>query len=232
MQFPPEGRENPWAPRGRDRQRLRMVTAFRMVDHLLNKIIKGPRQRTTGELNPGCELKTGGTVLPPCRCRILIVALFLNIVITRTCKFQETGMSKRPRTESKKPVYVPKNHPNPPIPYAVSQPNRYWRIKEGLAKDVYWRKRYWRRRITGKGDYRMDYKNRSTGANWGGYLGSKAGEWLGGTAQRILGLGDYSIKKNVFMGGRLPEITNPISLGGNTIRFQEYLGDILTSGTD
>lgn len=76
----------------------------------------------------------------------------------------------------------------------------------------------------------MNYKKRSVGANWGGWLGSKAGEWLGGAAQRIVGLGDYTVRKNVFMGGRLPTITNPVSIGGNTIRFQEYLGDIVTSG--
>lgn len=37
------------------------------------------------------------------------------------------------------------------IPYAVSAPNRFWRLKKGLPNDVYWKKRYWRRRITGRG---------------------------------------------------------------------------------
>lgn len=124
-----------------------------------------------------------------------------------------------------------KVYPKGAIPYLVSQPTRYWKIPKGLAPDVYWKKRYWRRRITGKGDYKMDYRKRSVGANWGGYLGSKAGEFLGGGAQRIFGaitgLGDYSVKRNVFAHGRLPSIENPTH-GGTPIRFQEYLGDVIT----
>lgn len=59
-----------------------------------------------------------------------------------------------------------------------------------------------------------------------GPLGKAAGEM----ASNIIGLGDYEISKNVFLNGRLPQMTN-ISIGGGTlIRFQEYLGDIITSG--
>lgn len=85
------------------------------------------------------------------------------------------------------------------------------------------------------GDYKMDYSKRSTGANWGGYLGSKAGEFLGGGAQKlfgnITGLGDYAVQKNVFLGGRLPQVNNSSDGGGTVIRFQEYLGDVITSAT-
>lgn len=78
----------------------------------------------------------------------------------------------------------------------------------------------------------MDSYKRSTGANWGGYLGSKAGEFLGGAGQklfsRITGFGDYNVKSNVFLGGNLPQVVNNTGGGGTTIRFQEYLGDIIT----
>lgn len=78
----------------------------------------------------------------------------------------------------------------------------------------------------------------SFGRRYGGYIGSKAGELLGGLAQTALtslipgitGLGAYTVRKNVFMDGRLPEVVNP-SYGGQVVRFQEYLGDIRTSPT-
>lgn len=85
------------------------------------------------------------------------------------------------------------------------------------------------------GDYAFS-NQRSTGANWGGYIGSKAGQFLGGAAQRLLmgavgGLGDYKVRKNIFAGGRLPEIVNNPAGGGIVVRFQEYLTDIVTSAT-
>lgn len=92
----------------------------------------------------------------------------------------------------------------------------------------YGRRRYGRR-YYGRGDYRMD-PGASFGTRWGGYLGSKIGEFGGGWAQRALGLGDYTVKTNVFQG-RLPEVTNLSGNGGTIIRFQEYLGDIITSAT-
>lgn len=128
----------------------------------------------------------------------------------------------------RKSAYVPKQYANPGIPYAVSQPKRFWRIKKGLSNDVYWKKRYWRRRITGRGSYKMNPSD-TFGRRWGGYLGSKAGEFIGGKAQSIMGLGDYTVRKNV-LSGNLPVMTNPVSSTGNTIRFQEYLGDIITGG--
>jgi hypothetical protein len=70
----------------------------------------------------------------------------------------------------------------------------------------------------------------------GGLLGSAfgAGE-LGKTAGRhlshLFGLGDYSVKSNIFLQGRLPEVTNIPSGGGTIVRFQEYLGDIVTAPT-
>lgn len=136
------------------------------------------------------------------------------------------------------------------IPYNVSRPDSYWKIKKDLAPDVYWKKRYWRRRITGRGTYRRasshkrirgrgDYSMNagdSFGRQWGGWLGSKAGEILGGGAQSLItgmvsGLGDYSIRKNAFLSGRLPEIVNHPTGGGTIIRFQEYLTDIISSAT-
>jgi len=88
--------------------------------------------------------------------------------------------------------------------------------------------------IQGRGDYTMD-PNASFGTRYGGYLGARAGEFLGGMAQRafgsITGLGDYSVNRNVFLGGNLPQIMNESGGGGTVIRFQEYLGDIVTSAT-
>nr|AOV86314.1 putative capsid [uncultured virus] len=121
------------------------------------------------------------------------------------------------------------------IPYEVSQAGRFWRIKKDLPADQYWKKRYFRRRITGRGDYKWSSK-RNTGSNIGGYLGSKAGQFIGGAAHNLFsaltGLGDYSVKRNVLMGNNLPQIVNNTGPGGTTIRFQEYLGDVYTGGTD
>lgn len=146
-------------------------------------------------------------------------------------------MSKRARTSSKSSPSQAKSYPKSAIPYAVSQPNRFWKLNPNLPADQYWKKRYWRRRITGRGSYTMDPKA-SFGRRWGGYLGSKAGEFLGESAQtlgtallgKITGMGAYSVRKNIFLTGRLPEVVNP-SHGGQVIRFQEYLGDVRTSGT-
>lgn len=122
------------------------------------------------------------------------------------------------------------------IPYEVSRPNAYWRIKKGLPADQYWKKRYWRRRITGRGDYTYSDSN-SYGANLGGWLGSKAGEYLGGMAQRaigglVTGLGDYQVNKNVLINGNMPTVQNLSSGGDVVISFQEYLGDIVTAAHD
>lgn len=100
---------------------------------------------------------------------------------------------------------------------------RYYRRK----RRYYGKRRYGRR--YGRGDYTMN-PNDSIGRRWGGYLGSKAGEYIGGWAGRAIGLGSYTIRKNV-LTGRLPEITNISTNGGTVIRFQEYLGDIITSST-
>lgn len=65
-------------------------------------------------------------------------------------------------------------------------------------------------------------------------MGSKFGEYAGGFAQSALmgvvgGLGTYTVRKNIFATGRLPEVVNNPAGGGNVVRFQEYLGDIFTS---
>jgi len=137
---------------------------------------------------------------------------------------------RKPRAKKE---YVPsREYSKPPIPYAVSQPNKFWRIRKDLPPADYWRKRYYRRRITGKGAYTMD-PNQSFGQRYGGYIGSLAGEYLGGAAQSLIksvtGLGAYSVRRNVFMEGRLPEVVNQPAGGGTVIRFQEYLGDVVTS---
>jgi hypothetical protein len=104
------------------------------------------------------------------------------------------------------------------------------RRRYGKRKRYYTRRRrYGGRRWYGRGAYTMD-PGASFGTRWGGYLGSKVGEFGGGWAQRALGLGDYSVKSNVF-SGRLPEVTNLAGNGGTIIRFQEYLQDVITSAT-
>lgn len=73
------------------------------------------------------------------------------------------------------------------------------------------------------------------GALLGGTLfgptGAAVGGLAGGALSSILGLGDYEIKQNVFMTGRLPKIINDAPSGGTIIRHTEYLGDIITSTT-
>lgn len=137
---------------------------------------------------------------------------------------------------SKKRKSAPRTYSKSAIAYTVNpnapEPKRWWRISNKLPADQYWKKRYWRRRITGRGDYTMD-PTHSFGYRYGGYVGSKIGEVLGGTAHNLIssvtGLGDYAVKKNVFLSGRLPQIVNNPSGGGTVIRFQEYLGDIFSA---
>lgn len=73
------------------------------------------------------------------------------------------------------------------------------------------------------------------GALLGGTLfgpaGAAVGGMAGGALGSFLGLGDYEIKENVFMGGRLPVMINDTPSGGTIIRHQEFLGDILTAST-
>lgn len=106
--------------------------------------------------------------------------------------------------------------------------------------------------VIGRGDYAStraaynkarragDYKpslGRSLIEGGGQLLGSAFGfGQLGKTAGRhlshFLGLGDYSIKDNVFLHGRLPEVYNMPSGGGTIIRFQEFLGDVTTGAAN
>lgn len=44
----------------------------------------------------------------------------------------------------------------------------------------------------------------------------------------ITGRGDYQIKNNIFMRGRLPQMVNVPGGGGTVIRYSEYLTDIIT----
>jgi len=150
----------------------------------------------------------------------------------RAMEVEVVAPRKRRRTNS----YVkPTGRAYAKIPYEISQPKRFWRIRPGLSGEAYWRKRYFRRRITGRGDYKWSAK-RNLGANVGGYLGSKAGQFVGDAAHNIIssltGLGDYSVKRNVLLGNNLPQIVNNTGPGGTTIRFQEYLCDVYTGGKD
>lgn len=134
------------------------------------------------------------------------------------------------RRKTTKAPYVPtRTYSTPAIPYEVSQPNRFWRIKKGLDAASYWRKRYYRRRITGRGSYSTGI-GRTLGSQIGGFIGDKAENLA---LSYITGLGSYNINKNVFLSGNLPVIKNPTgpnSSGGTTIRYTEYLKDIVTAG--
>lgn len=110
--------------------------------------------------------------------------------------------------------------------------------------------------VQGRGDYQVGYKKkyqkyksrRPGGANYQPSIGRSlltgAGEaigsmfGLGGVGKsagdilsNIVGLGDYEIKQNVFLTGRLPVMENPSAGGGTIIRFQEYLGDVISAST-
>lgn len=70
------------------------------------------------------------------------------------------------------------------------------------------------------------------GSMLGGIFGMPGlGKSAGSALSNIFGLGSYEVKENVFMEGRLPQMMNVPSGGGTVIRFQEYLGDIITSAT-
>lgn len=68
------------------------------------------------------------------------------------------------------------------------------------------------------------------GSALGGMFGMPGiGRMAGSALSSIVGLGDYEVKENVFMEGRLPQMVNIPKAGGTVIRFQEYLGDVYTS---
>ncbi|QMW68686.1 capsid protein [Crucivirus-168] len=70
------------------------------------------------------------------------------------------------------------------------------------------------------------------GSALGGLFGMPGiGKSIGSAVSNVFGLGSYEIKENVFMEGRLPQMMNVPAGGGTVIRFQEYLGDIITSAT-
>lgn len=70
------------------------------------------------------------------------------------------------------------------------------------------------------------------GSMLGGLFGMPGlGKSAGSALSNIFGLGSYEVKENVFMEGRLPQVMNIPSGGGTVIRFQEYLGDVITSST-
>lgn len=70
------------------------------------------------------------------------------------------------------------------------------------------------------------------GSMLGGLFGMPGlGKSAGSALSNIFGLGSYEVKENIFMEGRLPAVMNVPSGGGTVIRFQEYLGDVITSAT-
>ena len=84
--------------------------------------------------------------------------------------------------------------------------------------------------VSGLGSYTMNPSD-SYGKRYGGYLGSLAGEYLGGLAQSAFGLGDYVVKSNTLLAPEPPTIINDSVKGGITFRHKEYLRDIVTSST-
>jgi len=90
--------------------------------------------------------------------------------------------------------------------------------------------------IQGRGQYqskapaKKQYKERGAGYEYGSKIGGLIGEGMQKLIKHFTGLGDYQVRENVFLTGRLPAVVNP-SRGGNVIRFQEYLGDVFTSST-
>nr|WPR18678.1 MAG: capsid protein [Chemarfal virus 68] len=109
----------------------------------------------------------------------------------------------------------------------------------------------YKRKVYGKGDYsstKAAYNRNRQNPNYvpstgrtlltsgGELLGSafglgELGKTAGKHLSHLFGLGDYSVKSNVFLQGSLPQIYNMPAGGGTIIRFQEYLGDVITSGT-
>lgn len=67
------------------------------------------------------------------------------------------------------------------------------------------------------------------GSAIGGAPGAVAGGLAGSVLSKVMGLGAYEIKENVFLQGRLPMMVNDSPSGGTIIRHTEYLGDIVTS---
>lgn len=89
--------------------------------------------------------------------------------------------------------------------------------------------------IRGRGAYTMNPDD-SYGRQWGGYLGSRLGEVVGGAAQGlattyITGMGEYKVKANALHPGLLPPVYNKNSHGGLVVRGEEYLGDVISSAT-
>lgn len=101
--------------------------------------------------------------------------------------------------------------------------------RKAYVKKTVAAKRVYQKHQDGSSSYgRMGLK--AAGGALGGLIGGPTGVAIGSTAGNILsdivGLGDYDVKKNIFMSGRLPKMANIPKAGGTVIRFQEYLGDI------
>lgn len=88
--------------------------------------------------------------------------------------------------------------------------------------------------VFGYGDYVMNPED-SFGRRYGGLIGAKGGELLGSAAQSFLsgitGMGDYEVTQNCLLAPQLPVMINDSNKGGVLCRYQEYLGDIISSTT-
>lgn len=73
----------------------------------------------------------------------------------------------------------------------------------------------------------------AVGGPAGGALGTVAGNVLAQGIKALTGLGDYTVKQNVFSPGSPPSIVNRSSLpsGAIVVRHKEYLGDVLSAGS-
>lgn len=167
-------------------------------------------------------------------------------------EFQQQIMEPEPAPARGRRVY-PRPDANTPITYGnlrkytpVPNDNYNPYIAKAVRGKTYKRRKYSRyyprryygnrggyrgRRFRGYGAYTMD-SGADFGTRWGGYLGSKLGEYVGGAAQGLVrqftGYGDYKIKANALMPGESGTIVNPNVHGGQVFRGTEYLGDIIS----
>lgn len=123
---------------------------------------------------------------------------------------------------------------------------RYYGRRRGPAS--YWRRRYWRRVITGRGSYATELWDRAKpyvkrglsagirgasqaiGAAFGGVPGGTIGAAFGDAANTILGLGAYEVKSNTMWASDESQVPAMHSVN-ETIRVthREYIGDVFTS---
>lgn len=140
----------------------------------------------------------------------------------------ETRNADEPVTYGAIKKYIPNPYYDSTVAKAIKGRGRY-----RYGRRRYYRRRYYRRGrrgyFRGRGAYQWD--DRGIGANVGGmagaYIGSAIGGAVEGLARSFVGLGDYKIKGNAL----IPGFDNPNPHGGNVFHGCEYLGDLISSGT-